>query len=74
MLLGLVNIRGQIRLCVSLRISWVWNQAMTAAGRRTTKNPRCLVVIAGDSDHWVLLVDELHGIQRFISVPYGRRR
>jgi chemotaxis-related protein WspD len=64
-LLGLVNIRGQIRLCVSLR-ELLGLEPGDDSGRTTNhKNPRCLVVIARDSDHWVLLVDELHGIQRF---------
>ena len=63
-LLGLVNIRGQIRLCVSLR-ELLGLEPVDDSGRTMNhKNPRCLVVIAGDSDHWVLLVDELHGIQR----------
>jgi len=64
-LLGLVNIRGQIRLCVSLR-ELLGVEPADDSGRTTQhKNPRCLVVIARDSDHWVLLVDEIHGIQRF---------
>jgi chemotaxis-related protein WspD len=59
-----VNIRGQIRLCVSLR-ELLGLEPGDDSGRTTNhKNPRCLVVIAGDSDHWVLLVDELYGIQR----------
>jgi chemotaxis-related protein WspD len=63
-LLGLVNIRGQIRLCVSLR-ELLGLEPGDDSGRTTNhKNPRCLVVIARDSEHWVLLVDELHGIQR----------
>ena len=64
-LLGLVNIRGQIRLCVSLRELLGLAPADDSARTTNHNNPRCLVVIAGDSDHWVLLVDELHGIQRF---------
>jgi len=64
-LLGLVNIRGQIRLCVSLR-ELLGVEPADDSGRTTQhKNSRCLVVIARDSDHWVLLVDEIHGIQRF---------
>ena len=63
-LLGLVNIRGQIRLCVSLR-ELLGVEPADDSGRTTQhKNPRCLVVIAAESDHWVLLVDEIHGIQR----------
>jgi chemotaxis-related protein WspD len=64
-LLGLVNIRGQIRLCVSLRELLGLEPAEDSGRPTSNKNPRCLVVIAGDSYHWVLLVDELHGIQRF---------
>lgn len=64
-LLGLVNIRGQIRLCVSLR-ELLGLEPADDSGRTTNhKNPRCLVVIARDRDHWVLLVDEIYGIQRF---------
>jgi len=63
-LLGLVNIRGQIRLCVSLRELLGVEPGDDSGRTMNHKNPRCLVVIAGDSDHWVLLVDELYGIQR----------
>jgi chemotaxis-related protein WspD len=63
-LLGLVNIRGQIRLCVSLRELLGLEPGDDSGRTMNHKNPRCLVVIAGDSDHWVLLVDEIHGIQR----------
>jgi chemotaxis-related protein WspD len=60
-----VNIRGQIRLCVSLR-ELLGLEPADDAGRTTNhQNQACLVVIAKDSDHWVILVDELHGIQRF---------
>ncbi|HSF33139.1 MAG TPA: chemotaxis protein CheW [Candidatus Tectomicrobia bacterium] len=64
-LLGLVNIRGQIRLCVSLRELLRLEPADDGGQTTDHQDPRCLVVIAGDSDHWVILVDELHGIQRF---------
>src|SRR5439155_9299061 len=64
-LLGLVNIRGQIRLCVSLR-ELLGLEPADDSGRTTHhKHPRCLVVIARDRDHWVLLVDEIYGVQRF---------
>ena len=64
-LLGLVNIRGQIRLCVSLKE--LLGLGPADDGGRTTnhKNPRCLVVVARENDHWVIFVDELYGIQRF---------
>ena len=63
--LGLVNIRGQIRLCVSVRELLGLEPAANSDQTTHSNNPRCLVVIARESDHWVLLVDELHGIQRF---------
>ncbi len=64
-LLGLVNIRGQIRLCVSLRELLGLEPAGDGGHTTEHQDPRCLVVIAGDSDQWVILVDELYGIQRF---------
>lgn len=64
-LLGLVNIRGEIRLCVS--ISQLLGLEPTDGSNRARhyKAQPCLVVIARDGDHWVVRVDELHGIQRF---------
>jgi chemotaxis-related protein WspD len=60
-----VNIRGVIRLCVSLReLLGVESAADTT--RTTNHNPQsCLVVIAREGDHWVMLVDEIYGIERF---------
>jgi chemotaxis-related protein WspD len=64
-LLGLVNIRGQIRLCVSLsELLGLATADLTGQGTNH-KNRQCLVVVARNSDHWVILVDELYGIQRF---------
>jgi chemotaxis-related protein WspD len=60
-----VNIRGQIRLCVSLSELLSLEPTDDSAQTTNHKNQACLVVIARDSDHWVILVDELHGIQRF---------
>lgn len=64
-LLGLVNIRGEIRLCVS--ISELLGLAPTDDSRPTPhhKAQQCLVVIAKDGDYWGVLVDEIHGIHRF---------
>jgi len=64
-LLGLANIRGQIRLCVSLG-ELLGLQPADDSGRTTNhKDQQCLVVIARGRDQWVILVDEIHGIQRF---------
>jgi chemotaxis-related protein WspD len=64
-LLGLVNIRGVIRLCVSLS-ALLGLEPADNVGQTTNHNAQsCLVVIARGSDHWVTLVDELHGMQRY---------
>ena len=64
-LLGLVNIRGVIRLCVSLS-QLLGLEPTDDTTQMTNHNAQsCLVVIARESDHWVMLVDELYGIQRF---------
>lgn len=64
-LLGLVNIRGVIRLCVSLS-ELLGLEPTDDIGQASNHNAQaCLVVIARQSDHWVMLVDELYGIQRF---------
>src|SRR5262249_11597316 len=62
---GVVNIRGVIRLCVSLS-ELLGLEPTDDIGQTTNHNAQaCLVVIARESDHWVMLVDELYGIQRF---------
>jgi chemotaxis-related protein WspD len=62
-LLGLVNIRGVIRLCVSLS-ELLGLEPADDSSRTANNNQQCLVVIARGSDHWVILVNELYGIQR----------
>ena len=64
-LLGLVNIRGVIRLCVSLSVLLGLEPADDTTQTTNHNAQACLVVIARESDHWVMLVDELYGIQRF---------
>jgi chemotaxis-related protein WspD len=65
-LLGLVNIRGEIRLCVSISqlLGLESPDDSNRVPRRHQAQP-CLVVMARDGDHWVMRVDQLHGIQRF---------
>jgi len=64
-LLGLVNIRGVIRLCVSLSELLGLEPTDDVSQMNNHNAQSCLVVIARESDHWVMLVDELYGIQRF---------
>jgi chemotaxis-related protein WspD len=64
-LLGLVNIRGVIRLCVSLSELLGLEPADNTNQTRSYNAQACLVVIARENDHWVMQVDEIYGIQRF---------
>jgi chemotaxis-related protein WspD len=58
-----VNIRGVIRLCVSLSELLGLEPADTTPTMHHNTQAY-LVVIARESDHWVMLVDEIYGIQR----------
>lgn len=71
--LGLVSIRGEIQLCISLR---------TLLGLEINKNSsnfspiiyKRMVVIAKESNQWVFEVDEIYGIHQiseesFLNVP-----
>ena len=64
-LLGLVNIRGVIQLCVSLSELLGLEAAADTTPATHHNTQAYLVVIARESDHWVMLVDEIYGIQRF---------
>ncbi len=64
-LLGLVNIRGEIRLCVSINPLLGLELAAPSTQAANAEDPQCLLVIAREEAYWVLLVDELHGIQHF---------
>jgi chemotaxis-related protein WspD len=59
-LLGLINIRGEIQMCVSLKAML---QLDDYAQNNSTATQR-LVVLEREGDRWVFLVDELHGIRR----------
>lgn len=58
-LLGLVNVRGEVLLCASL--------AGVLGIERDDDAPRRILVVEKDADRWALLVDAVHGIQRFSS-------
>lgn len=64
-LLGLVNIRGVIRLCISLNELLGLELAADITPTTHYNAQSCLVVIARESEHWAMLVDEIYGIQRF---------
>jgi chemotaxis-related protein WspD len=63
--LGLVNIRGEILLCASLRhLLNLKPTDVNSASPKSTSSQRMMV--AGQQEQkWVFLVDEVYGIQRF---------
>ena len=60
-LLGVVNIRGELQLCVSLAVLLSIEPA--AAGTAPHGTPR-LAVIESTGERWVFPVDELRGVHR----------
>ncbi|HEY9617011.1 MAG TPA: chemotaxis protein CheW [Microcoleaceae cyanobacterium] len=66
-LLGLVNIRGELQLCVSLT-NLLGLESTTRANQVVSPvvYPRMVVVQRG-SDRWVFPVDELYGVHRITS-------
>lgn len=59
LLAGLVNIRGELHLCVRLDLL-----LGLASGEQTPENPR-LVVIRRESEGWVFTADEVDQVHRF---------
>ena len=62
-LLGVVNIRGEIHICISLSEFL----GLEATASRQTISPiiyQRMVVVEKESDRWVFLVDEMYGVQR----------
>ncbi len=69
LLAGLVNIRGELHLCVRLAqllgITSGTRGQGTEAGRPGSDNTARLLVACGDSDRWVFPVDEVDQVYRF---------
>jgi len=63
-LLGIVNIRGEIRLCVSLKgVLGIDDEPEEPdGGSRIYKR---MAVVEKERDHWVIPIDEIHGIHRY---------
>jgi chemotaxis-related protein WspD len=63
-LLGIVNMRGEIRLCVSLKVILGIDDEPEepAEGSRIYKR---MAVVEKERDQWVIPVDEIHGIHRY---------
>lgn len=71
-LLGLVNVHGELRLCVSLRkLLGIEKSTGEEPGRRAYRR---MIVLDNGGEQWVFPVDEIHGIHRihpdaFQTVP-----
>lgn len=61
-LLGLVNIRGELQMCVSLA-HLLTLEAASPSSKRTITPPR-MMVLEREGDRWVFPVDEIYGVQR----------
>ncbi|GBC63403.1 chemotaxis protein CheW [Desulfonema ishimotonii] len=71
-LLGVVNVHGELRLCISLRV--LLDIEMRTAPPPERRIYRRMMVIGHDSEQWVFPVDEIHGVHRvapenFQNVP-----
>lgn len=64
-LLGLVNIRGEIQMCISLSQLLGLEHTNDPSETMGHKAYKRLVVVARARDRWVFLVDEIHGIHHF---------
>lgn len=63
-LLGLVNVHGEIQLCVSLK--HLMNlEDVPVEKYGTEKGKKRLMVVSKDSEQWVFPVNEIHGIHHF---------
>lgn len=72
-LLGIINVHGEIQLCVSMKalLGLTENEAVSEKG---LKDKDRLMVLNKDGDQWVFPVDEIHGVQHihpnmFQNVP-----
>jgi chemotaxis-related protein WspD len=71
-LLGVINVHGEIQLCVSLKNLLGLEEADESTQQRTVY--KRMIVVNKDEKRWVFPVDEIHGIQRvhpqiFQNVP-----
>jgi len=63
--LGLVNIRGEILMCISLDHLLDLETIAVSPHHLSSVIPRRMVVVAKDEERWVFTVDEVSGIYRF---------
>jgi len=63
--LGLVNIRGEILMCISLGNLLDLETITDSSHQTTSVVPKRMVVVANNQDRWVFSVDEVCGVHRF---------
>ncbi|GBO53953.1 chemotaxis signal transduction protein [Pseudanabaena sp. lw0831] len=63
--LGLINIRGETLLCISLRDLLSLESIAEPADFTNTINPQRMIVAGKNENKWVFPVDEVHGTYRF---------
>ncbi len=66
-LLGMVNIRGEIQLCVSLHNLLGINKNSQEITTKNSLIHQRMIVVAKDRDRWVFITDEMDGIYRLQS-------
>jgi chemotaxis-related protein WspD len=64
-LLGLVNVRGRLLLCISLAELLGVDQHAKEAPRAASLAYRRMIVVRSGSDRWAFPVDEIDGVRRF---------
>ena len=63
--LGLVNIRGEILLCVSLSHLLDLETTPDSSQPLSSVASKRMMVVANDENRWVFIIDEVVGVQRF---------
>ncbi|MBR8837683.1 MAG: purine-binding chemotaxis protein CheW [Stigonema ocellatum SAG 48.90 = DSM 106950] len=63
--LGLVNIRGEILMCISLENLLALETITDSPHHLSSVVPKRMVVVARDEERWVFTVDEVCGVYRF---------
>jgi chemotaxis-related protein WspD len=66
-LLGLVNVRGELHLCISLRELLGLDGAARPAGSPAGNDKPMLLIAEHEGTRWALLVDEIADVQRVAS-------
>lgn len=63
--MGLVNIRGEILMCVSLTHLLDLEDKANSSDRVISVAAKRMIVVGSQENHWVFIVDEVCGIHRF---------